>query len=462
MSARIKKLLESFENNDSIAIIEANKSSSHSISYHQLFEGILKAKEKLDQQKIKTDCVIGIQSDFHINSIEYFLALLTRGNVVALLSPQNQDISEIVKDADIERVFHFDASSNISVTEYELSVSESSNDSTGNNKLLQQLFDQSEPGFIIFSSGTTGKPKAILHGAEKFLVSFENANKRFSTLAFLLFDHIAGVDTLFYTLFSKGTLVLPSSRNPVDICKLVEQHKVEVLPASPSFLRLLFMSGVYESADLSSVQIVTFGSEPMNETGLANLDLMFPKAKSIQKYGTSEFGSPRSKSRSENGLWIHMDGENCKTKVVDETLWVKSSGSMLGYLNAPQPEIVDGWMNTGDRVEVDGEWIRILGRESDIINVGGEKVYPSEVENIISELKFVEDVLVYSEENAIMGNMVCARIKIVGETSSDNKKTYRKTLRTHCLKHLEPFKIPSKIEFTQDKLTNERQKKVRT
>ncbi len=278
-------------------------------------------------------------------------------------------------------------------------------------------------------------------------------------MAFLLFDHVAGVDTLFYTLFSKGTLVLPSSRNPAEICSLITKHKIEVLPASPSFLRLLFMSGDYQVADLSSVQIVTFGSEPINETGLVNLKTMFPKAKTIQKYGTSEFGSPRSKSREGNGLWIHMDNENCKTKVADETLWVKSNGSMLGYLNAPQPEIVDGWMNTGDRVEVEGEWIRILGRESDIINVGGEKVYPSEVENILSELDFIEDVLVYGEENAIMGNMVCARIKTVIEADAENKKTYRKLLRTHCLQHLEPFKIPSKLEFTQEKLTNERQKK---
>ena len=308
MSARIKKLLDSFADNDAVAIVEGDRSTS----YQQLLEGIHGVREKLDQQNIQTDCVIGIQSDFHISSIEYFLALLARGNTVALLSPQNQDISIEVADANIGSVFQFDTSSNVSVTEYQSSI--------GNNDLLQQLFDQSQPGFIIFSSGTTGKPKAILHGAEKFLFSFENAKKKFSTLAFLLFDHIAGVDTLFYTLFSKGTLVLPSSRNPADICTLVEQHKVEVLPASPSFLRLLFMSGDFEKADLSSVQIVTFGSEPMNETGLANLDIMFPQARTIQKYGTSEFGSPRSKSRDDNGLWIHMDSENCKTKVVDLSL----------------------------------------------------------------------------------------------------------------------------------------------
>ncbi len=449
MSARIKKLLESFVGNDFIAVIEGNQS----ISYKQLLEGVKRTQKKFDdEEELRKDCVIGIQSDFHITSIEYFLALLSRGNVVALLSPQNQNIASMVQDANIEKVFSFDENSDVHVSEYTSSFQ--------NNELVQQLFDQAEPGFILFSSGTTGKPKAILHGAEKFLLSFENAKKKFSTLAFLLFDHVAGVDTLFYTLFSKGTLVLPSSRSPSDICCLIAEHGVEVLPASPSFLRLLFMSGDYETTDLSSVKIVTFGSEPMNETGLSSLKVMFPKAKIIQKYGTSEFGSPRSKSRSDNGLWIHMDNDNCKTKVVDETLWVKSSGSMLGYLNAPQPEIIDGWMNTGDRVEVDGEWIRILGRESDIINVGGEKVYPSEVENVISELELVEDVLVYGEKNAIMGNLVCAKIKTKNIDDEINKKL-RKSIRKHCLNTLEPYKVPNKFEFTQDKLENERHKKVR-
>lgn len=71
---------------------------------------------------------------------------------------------------------------------------------------------------------------------------------------------------------------------------------------------------------------------------------------------------------------------------------------MLGYLNAPSPFTDDGWFITGDSVEVNGEYLKILGRKSELINVGGEKVYPQEVENIILELGNVREVTVYGEK----------------------------------------------------------------
>lgn len=102
--------------------------------------------------------------------------------------------------------------------------------------------------------------------------------------------------------------------------------------------------------------------------------------KLMEKYGTTEFGSPVSKSRDDDPLWIKFKKENFDYKVVDNRLFVKSPMSMVGYLNDVSGQSVDGWLDTGDMVETDGEWMKILGRESDIINVGGQKVYPSELD----------------------------------------------------------------------------------
>ena len=85
---------------------------------------------------------------------------------------------------------------------------------------------------------------------------------------------------------------------------------------------------------------------------------------------------------------------------------------MLGYLNAPSPFTDDGWFNTGDKVEVDGDYFRILGRQSEIINVGGQKVYPAQVESVVQEMPEVAEVSVYGEKNAIMGQIVCAAIRL--------------------------------------------------
>ena len=79
---------------------------------------------------------------------------------------------------------------------------------------------------------------------------------------------------------------------------------------------------------------------------------------------------------------------------------------MLGYLNAPSPFDADGWFNTQDAVEQDGEWLRFLGRTSDLINVGGQKVYPAEVESVLLELENVLDVTVRGEPNPIIGQIV--------------------------------------------------------
>ena len=71
----------------------------------------------------------------------------------------------------------------------------------------------------------------------------------------------------------------------------------------------------------------------------------------------------------------------------------------------------DGWFNTGDSVEVDGEWLRILGRKSEIINVGGEKVYPAEVENVLHEVENIRDAAVIGRANPISGQVVLARVR---------------------------------------------------
>ena len=271
------------------------------------------------------------------------------------------------------------------------------------------LRNDGEGGFVIFTSGSTGAPKAALHATERFLTKFERPGKPLSTVAFLLFDHIAGIDTLFYTLAAGGCLVLAASRRPDEIAALISKHRVEVLPTSPTFLNLLCLSGAAREFDLSSLKIITYGSEPMSAATLARIGELVPGAKLIQKYGTTEFGSPRALSRGRDSLWLKLKGDETDARIVDGILWVRSPAAMVGYLNAKAPFDADGWICTGDAVEQDGEWIKILGRRSETINVGGEKVHPHEVESAILELDFVEDAVVSGEQNPLTGSVVAAR-----------------------------------------------------
>ena len=92
----------------------------------------------------------------------------------------------------------------------------------------------------------------------------------------------------------------------------------------------------------------------------------------------------RTKTKDDNSLSMKIGGEGFKVKIINNTLYVKSISNMIGYLNAKQPFDKNGWINTGDKVKVEKNgYITILGRKSDIINIGGEKVFPQEIENIL-------------------------------------------------------------------------------
>ena len=120
----------------------------------------------------------------------------------------------------------------------------------------------------------------------------------------------------------------------------------------------------------------------MPENTLERIHELLPGVRLQQTYGLSEVGILRSKSKSSDSLWVKVGGEGFETRIVDGMLEIKARSAMLGYLNAPSPFTNDGWLKTGDVVEQDGEYIRILRRDSEIINVGGEKVYPAEVERV--------------------------------------------------------------------------------
>jgi long-chain acyl-CoA synthetase len=325
--------------------------------------------------------------------------------------------------------------------------------------LLADLTKAGKPGLIFFTSGSTGKPKATLHNVENLFIKYKSSKKAYTTLAFLLFDHIAGIDTVFYTLFAGGTVVIPSARDPRTVLQTIDRFRVEVFSTTPSFLNWMFLTEELDSFDLSSLKIITFGSERMSESTMSKMQQRFgSQVKLMQKYGTTEFGSPVSKSRDDDPLWIKFKKENFDYKVVDNRLFVKSPMSMVGYLNDVSGEMVDGWLDTGDAVEVDGEWLKILGRESEIINVGGQKVYPPEVESVLLEMENISDVSVYGTPNPIMGHVVAARINLFEDEPAEAVK---KRIRLYCRDRLESFKVPASVEVTKEKLVSDRFKKVR-
>lgn len=337
-------------------------------------------------------------------------------------------------------------------------VTHSAREAVSDYPYYEELRRRDAPGLVLFTSGSSGEPKGVVHDFGLLLEKFHIERKAMVSLSFLLFDHWGGLNTLLHCLTNGSPLVLPGTRSPAHVCELIEKHRIELLPATPTFLNMILISHAYEQFDLSSLKLITYGAEPMPSSTLKGLRRAFPKLEMRQTYGLIELGVLRAKSKDSDSLWVKLGGEGYDLRVVDNSLQIKATSAMLGYLNAPSPFTDDGYFMTGDRVEVDGDYFRILGRESELINVGGEKVYPAEVEAVVLECDFVDDVVVYGEANPLVGRMVCADIRMAEDI---DEKAARTQIKTLCTKRLERFKVPVKINFVNEDFHGDRFKRMR-
>jgi acyl-coenzyme A synthetase/AMP-(fatty) acid ligase len=418
--------------------------------YDWLLDEIADATALLERERVPPGMVASIEADFSPRAVALLLALIQRNAIlVPLTSSVEEKKPEFQQVAEVEQRLWIDGDDKVGIEHLPRAAT---------HPLLLQLKARGRPGLILFSSGSTGKSKAALHDIVPMLEKFKVPRHTKRTITFLLFDHIGGFNTLFYNLSNAGCVITVADRRPETVCRAIELHRVQLLPTSPTFLNLLLVSEAWKSHDLSSLETVTYGTEVMPESTLRRFTQALPHVNMLQTYGLSEVGILRSKSRSSDSLWVKVGGEGFQTRVVDGMLEIKAQSAMLGYLNAPSPFTADGWFITGDAVEVDGEWLKILGRKSELINVGGEKVYPAEVESVLQSMDGVEDVAVTGLPNPITGNIVYARVKLA---QPEELAAFRTRMQAYCRGKLERFKIPQKVELVEGTLHGERFKKMR-
>lgn len=405
---------------------------------------------KFEAEELEAGQVVALEGSFSPHACAALVALVRLHAIVAPLTPlMRAHRDKFLEIAEARLLVEFDEADQFTFHEYERSVK---------NAVTQKLILRGNPGLIIFSSGSTGSPKAILHDFASLLEKFHKVRHKKTTLTFLLFDHIGGIDTLFNTLASGGTVVTVPNRDPETVSRAIEKYRVHTLPASPTFLNLWLISGLFEQYDFSSLKVIAYGTEPMPPNTLKKLHELFPEVSLVQTYGMSELGVLRSRSRDSESLWLKFTGEGFQTKIIDGILWVKADAAMIGYLNAPDLFDEDGWLNTQDAVEVDGEYLRILGRASDLINVGGQKVYPAEVENVLMQMDNVEDVAVFGKPHPMMGQIVAARFNL---KAPEPLPDFKRRMGAFCRDRLAAYQIPRLVEVSEDEQYGSRFKKLR-
>lgn len=421
------------------------------VTYAWLLERLNYWLADLEARGIQPGAVVAIIGDYSPNSIALLLALIQKNCIVVPLTVQNEaKRNEYIEAAMSEACFTIDADDTATFTTYSRAA---------DHDYYTRLRENGHPGLVLFTSGSTGAGKAAVHDCARLLEKYRVQRQNFRTLTFLLYDHIGGIDTMLYSLSNGSCIITVQDRLPDTVCRAIQDHRVEVLPVSPSFLNILLLSEAYDSYDLSTLKYITYGAEVMPETTLKKCAALFPGVTLLQKFGTTEVGTLRSKSRSNESTWVKIGGEGYETRVADGILHIRARSAILGYLNAPSPFTEDGWFITNDLVEVDGDYMRILGRKQEVINVGGEKVNPAEVENVIYELAAVKEVSVFGEVNAILGNIICAKASMADP--AQDKKAFIKHVKAHCAARLERYKVPLKIEVVECRLHSDRFKKMR-
>lgn len=415
------------------------------IEYAQLLDRCDEWTKRLAQ--VRPGSVVSLEAEYGSEAIAALLAGIAGRQIVVPLSPDSRtQHPQFLELAGVE---------------WRIDPSTATLQPTGRNAdhgHYRRLRDAGHAGLVLFTSGSTGTSKAAVHDWEFLLEKFVVPRRQLRTLVFLQLDHIGGLNTLMYSLSNGGAVVVPENRSPEAVCRAIETHQVELLPTSPTFLNLLLLSGEMQRHDLSSLTRITYGTEPMPPETLRRLNEAFPDVTLQQTYGLTELGILRSKSRDSRSLWVRVGGEGYETKVVDGRLWIRARSAMLGYLNAPDPFDADGFFATGDSVEQDGEWLRILGRESEIINVGGNKVYPAEVESALLEMDNVIDAAVRGEAHQLIGQMVTATVRLADD---ETPRTFRARMRQYLRTRLPPYAIPARVQLTDGPLHNVRFKKQR-
>ncbi len=273
---------------------------------------------------------------------------------------------------------------------------------------------------MILTTGTTGEPKGARHDWRMLLRAVRHPDEipgRRWLLSYNL-NQFAGLQVVLHALASRATLVLARSRQPDDVIAAISEHGVTHVSATPTFWRLLVGRVDHATARRLPLQQITLGGEAAPESVIARLRSLFPAAQISHVYAGTEFGSVVSVRDGRSGLPLSVldrpDTADVQLRIVDGELQIRSRVGMLGYHEAGDD--AGRWRATGDLVEVHHGRIHFVGRTSEIINVGGAKVHPLPVEELLCSVEGVQLAAVYGRSNPVTGQIVVADIVSVPGT----------------------------------------------
>ena len=303
----------------------------------------------------------------------------------------------------------------------------------------------------IFTSGSTGRAKAVSHDWQSLTKPVRRLGSDHSSCWLLTYrpQLYAGLQVFFHCLINQEILVVPEPGISVDrLLDLARRAGVTSISATPSYWRRLITMGRPEHLEKLPVEQITLGGEVADQGLLDALRRLFPRARVVHIYATSELGRCFSVKDGRAGFpAAFLEGpsdDGVELMLADGELHVRSANAMLALVSNDEPTASEAkWSPTGDLIERDGDRCFFVGRRDEVINVGGNKVHPLRVEQVIQKVQGVREVRVFARTSSLVGQMVAC--EFVAEPGLEGPQVKRLILET-CLEKLEAHERPRFVE----------------
>ncbi len=311
--------------------------------------------------------------------------------------------------------------------------------------------------WIMLTSGTTGMPKMVVHTLASLTGAIKSGSNRKGPVVWGTFYDIrryGGLQIFFRTLLCGGSLILSCAEEPVAAhLERLRVHGVTHLSGTPSHWRRAIQLA---AARTIAPQYVRLSGEIADQAILDSLKSTYPLAGVGHAYASTEAGVGFEVNDGREGFPARMVGQSgaeVEMKVQDGSLRIRSSRAALRYEGGEGAALADadGFIDTGDIVELRDDRYYFVGRRGGIINVGGLKVHPEEVEAIINRHPDVRMSLVRSRKNPITGAVVVADVVLAeapdDPTVSERAVELRREILQVCRAALPQHKVPAAIKF---------------
>ena len=318
-------------------------------------------------------------------------------------------------------------------------------------RIEQRNIEASETRILIATSGTTGEPKLAEHSLDGLLGRVRQHPRAQNRSRWLLVYHPAtfgGLQVLLTVLTTGAELVTVTPSTIPALSDAALAYQPTHVSATPTFWRSFLMFLGPRATDLHLKQI-TLGGEIADESILERLRATFKDARVSHIYASTEAGALFSVQDGHPGFpsaWLEAGIDDVALRVRDGVLQVRSPRAMKRYVNKDTEAVItsDGWLITGDMVEQVGDRVLFRGREDVMLNVGGAKVQPEEVEAQLLGLPEVVEASVYGVPNPLTGMVVGADIVLRADLMELDA---RRSILAQLRRKLESYKVPRVLHF---------------